>query len=129
MVGLAGSANRSRDQSVSMRPKVIAEPIYLTTLLGSAWLAFLTTLACLALALPLGYFIARVDLAFVEWKIALEYESIEWHTGKTALLRDNPRRRRMMGVGWKPLGVTVDDLRDGGLKLGAEIWAHARRAS
>ena len=58
-----------RTMSLGQYRKVIAEPIYLTTLLGSAWLAFLTTLACLALALPLGYFIAR----FVppKWRVLL----------------------------------------------------------
>jgi hypothetical protein len=77
----------------------------------------------------LGNFIARADLAIVEWKVALEYESIEWHTGKDALLRDTPRRRKVMAAGWLPLGVTVEDLRDGGYKLCMEISAHARRAS
>src|SRR5262245_45296932 len=49
--------------------KIIAEPLYLTTLLGSAWFALLTTLVCLILALPLGYFIAR----FVppKWRVLL----------------------------------------------------------
>jgi predicted transcriptional regulator of viral defense system len=75
----------------------------------------------------LGHFIARVDLAFVDWRVALEYESIQEHTGKAALLRDNPRRRRIMGVGWKPIGVTVEDVRDGGFRLCAEILA-VRRA-
>jgi hypothetical protein len=76
-----------------------------------------------------GDFVARVDFAIVEWKVALEYESIEWHTGKAALLRDTPRRRRVMGLGWKPIGVTVRDLRNGGFELCAEIRDAARRAS
>src|SRR6266542_2675082 len=49
--------------------KVIAEPIYLQTLLGSAWLAFLTMLACLVLALPLAYFIAR--FVSPKWRVLL----------------------------------------------------------
>jgi len=49
--------------------KVIAEPIYLQTLLGSAWLAFLTMLACLVLALPLAYFIAR--FVAPKWRVLL----------------------------------------------------------
>jgi hypothetical protein len=77
----------------------------------------------------LGHFIARVDFAIVEWMIALEYESIEWHTGKAALFRDNPRRRRIQSAGWKPLGITIDDLRDGGLSLCTEIRANAQLAS
>jgi hypothetical protein len=34
-----------------------------------------------------------------------------------------------MGVGWKPVGVTVEDLRDGGLRLCTEILDVARAAS
>src|SRR5262245_31260316 len=40
--------------------QALSEPIYMTTLLGSAWMALLTTLLCVALALPLAWFIARV---------------------------------------------------------------------
>lgn len=48
-----------RTLSLVQYRKVFAEPIYLGTLFDSAWLAALTTLVCLALALPLAYFIAR----------------------------------------------------------------------
>lgn len=49
--------------------KIASEPLYLMTLLGSAWMAFLTTIVCLALAIPLAYFIAR----FVppRWRVLL----------------------------------------------------------
>jgi len=76
-----------------------------------------------------GRFVARVDAAIVEWKIALEYESIQEHTGKAALLRDNPRRRKVMRLGWKPLGVTIEDIREGGVQLCADILEVARQAS
>ncbi|HEY7764714.1 MAG TPA: ABC transporter permease, partial [Aestuariivirgaceae bacterium] len=39
--------------------RIASEPIYLDTLLGSVWMAFLTTLVCVFLALPLAWFIAR----------------------------------------------------------------------
>ncbi|MFM9844505.1 MAG: ABC transporter permease [Dongiaceae bacterium] len=48
-----------RSIGVVQYAKVFREPIYLDTLLGSAWLALLTTLTCLALALPLAYFTVR----------------------------------------------------------------------
>lgn len=76
-----------------------------------------------------GRFVARVDAAIVEWKIALEYESIQEHTGKAALLRDNPRRRKIARAGWAPLGVTIEDLRRGGAELCADIRETARQAS
>jgi ABC-type spermidine/putrescine transport system permease subunit I len=39
--------------------RIVSDPLYLTTLLGSVWMAFLTTLFCVLLALPLAWFIAR----------------------------------------------------------------------
>jgi len=58
-----------RSMSLMQYEKVFREPIYLGTLLGSTWMALLTTLVCLALSLPLAYFIAR----FVpqKWRVLL----------------------------------------------------------
>jgi ABC-type spermidine/putrescine transport system permease subunit I len=39
--------------------KIVADPLYLDTLLGSVWMALLTTVFCVVLALPLAWFIAR----------------------------------------------------------------------
>jgi spermidine/putrescine transport system permease protein len=39
--------------------KIVADPLYFNTLLGSVWMAFLTTVLCVVLALPLAWFIAR----------------------------------------------------------------------
>jgi spermidine/putrescine transport system permease protein len=49
--------------------RVFSDPLYLQTLLSSAWMALLTTLGSLALALPLAYFIVR----FVppRWRVLL----------------------------------------------------------
>jgi ABC-type spermidine/putrescine transport system permease subunit I len=58
-----------RSVSLMQYAKVFREPIYLDTLLGSAWMALLTTMICLLLSLPLAYFIAR----FVppKWRVLL----------------------------------------------------------
>jgi spermidine/putrescine transport system permease protein len=39
--------------------KIAGDPLYLNTLLGSVWMALLTTVFCVALALPLAWFVAR----------------------------------------------------------------------
>jgi ABC-type spermidine/putrescine transport system permease subunit I len=39
--------------------RIFSDPLYFNTLLGSVWMAFLTTLFCVILALPLAWFIAR----------------------------------------------------------------------
>jgi spermidine/putrescine transport system permease protein len=38
---------------------IVSDPLYRDTLLGSIWMAFLTTVVCVFLALPLAWFIAR----------------------------------------------------------------------
>ena len=39
--------------------RILSDPLYFNTLLGSVWMALLTTLFCVILALPLAWFIAR----------------------------------------------------------------------
>jgi very-short-patch-repair endonuclease len=72
-------------------------------------------------------FVARVDFAYPQWKIALEYESYEHHTGRAALDRDNPRRNALIALGWKPLGITGNDVRTGGALVSMKILEAARR--
>jgi hypothetical protein len=55
-------------------------------------------------------FIARVDFAYPELKIAIEYDGL-WHGERTAFLDDRRRLNRLTDAGWIVLHVTVDDLR------------------
>jgi spermidine/putrescine transport system permease protein len=55
--------------SLDQYRKVFTEPIYLTTLAGSAYMALLTTVLCVALALPLAWFIVRRVPA--RWRVLL----------------------------------------------------------
>jgi hypothetical protein len=59
-----------------------------------------------------GRFVARVDIGFPEWRIALEYESYRHHTGREALERDSARRNGLMRAGWMVVTVTAADLRN-----------------
>jgi hypothetical protein len=68
-----------------------------------------------------GLFIARVDFAYVDARLAIEYESYEHHDGKLALERDSARRNKMLVIGWLPLCATQADLRAGGHRLCDEI--------
>ena len=76
-----------------------------------------------------GRFIARVDAAYPEFRIALEYESFAWHTGKEALARDSARRNALVGAGWLPISVTWDDLRTGGHRVCSEVLRTRYRAA
>lgn len=66
-------------------------------------------------------FVARVDAAYPQWRIAIEYESYQEHTGKQALVRDNARRNEIVALGWHPVGATARDLADTGDRLCAAI--------
>ena len=58
-----------------------------------------------------GLFIARVDFAWPELMLALEYDG-QWHADRNQLARDRERIRRLNAVGWYVYPVTRNDLRD-----------------
>jgi hypothetical protein len=68
-----------------------------------------------------GQFVARVDAAYPDWCIALEYDSYQEHTGRLAHDRDTARRARITAAGWVPICVTATDLRAGGPQLCSAI--------
>ena len=57
---------------------------------------------------PGGRFVARVDLAYVEERLAVEYDGA-WHWDQR---RDDDRRRdALRALGWEVLVFSADDLR------------------
>ncbi|TNM67116.1 hypothetical protein FHN55_11360 [Streptomyces sp. NP160] len=77
----------------------------------------------------LGRFLARVDLAIVDLKIAIEYEGA-WH-GLLAeqLARDRERLDRLREAGWIVVHVTAETMRDRGAAVDAVRRAIAQRRS
>ena len=74
-----------------------------------------------------GRFIARVDAAYPELRIAIEYDSYEHHTGKDAIVRDNDRRNVLRNIEWDLVTFTAADLaQDGGSALRALKTARTR---
>lgn len=64
-----------------------------------------------------GCFIARVDLAYPELKIAIEYEGDGHRTDKAQWRRDIQRQRELEALGWIVIRLTQDDLEDAGASL------------
>ena len=58
-----------------------------------------------------GRFVARVDLAFPEVRLAVEYEGAHHFVGDQ-ILRDDERIERLRAAGWRVIRVTAADLRD-----------------
>ena len=57
-----------------------------------------------------GRFVARVDLAFPEQRVAVEYDGA-WHGDPGQLTRDRRRLNALVAAGWTVLHVTAADLR------------------
>jgi very-short-patch-repair endonuclease len=76
-----------------------------------------------------GRLIARVDAAYPDLRIAIEYDSYEHHTGKAALVRDSARRNALLAIQWQTITVTAEDIRLGGDRVAAHLKGVLRQAS
>ena len=61
-----------------------------------------------------GRDLGRVDLAYPDARITIEYDSDQFHTGRVASDRDSRRRHTMIAAGWLPITAIKTDLRSGG---------------
>lgn len=59
----------------------------------------------------LGRFFYKVDAMWVEAKLALEYESDEWHVGKERIHRDSRRRNDLKTLGFDVITATNAEVR------------------
>jgi hypothetical protein len=57
-----------------------------------------------------GRFVARVDFAYPDRKLAIEYDGA-WHGDRDQFTRDRARLNRLLAAGWRVLFVTAADLR------------------
>ena len=58
-----------------------------------------------------GRFVARVDLALVDARVALEYDGRVAHGSEQAFVRDRQRQNDLVAAGWTVLRFTATDLR------------------
>jgi very-short-patch-repair endonuclease len=74
-----------------------------------------------------GTVVARVDLAFPDHRLAIEYDGA-WHGDRRQFAKDRQRLNRLVAAGWTVIHVTAADLRDPG-ELVARIRALLSRPS
>ena len=74
-----------------------------------------------------GKFFARVDLAFPEQRVAVEYDSDEWHGGRGAIERDASRRRRLRSIDWETVTATRADVLNDAPETRAALRSALRR--
>lgn len=58
--------------------------------------------------------LGRVDAAYPDERIAIEYDSDEFHTGRAATKHDRARRHELIAASWLPIDVGPTDLCNGG---------------
>jgi very-short-patch-repair endonuclease len=68
-----------------------------------------------------------VDFAYPDARLAIEFDSLRWHTGRTKLDNDAERRNLLQAAGWNLFTVTATMFRSP-TRL-AELVATARRRS
>ena len=76
-----------------------------------------------------GGFVARVDLAYPEWMIVIEYDSVEHHTGTAAHIRDAVRRDAIGDCDYAVLTANKADLDDRGHRIATLIRRRRERAT
>jgi len=75
-----------------------------------------------------GVFVARVDFALPDLRIAIEYDSMQEHSDEFQRTRDSRRRNRIVAAHWRVLTARHLDLKNGGAELLDSIEETARSA-
>lgn len=76
-----------------------------------------------------GRFVARVDAAYPDARVAIEYQSYQEHAGPDPLVRDNRRRNALKAIHWDTIEATAPELRDGGQMFCTALRAALRTAA
>jgi very-short-patch-repair endonuclease len=68
-----------------------------------------------------GRLLARVDLAYPDFLLAIEADGYRYHSGRAAWQGDLERRNRLTSRGWRVIHVTWADITSGGKEIVADI--------
>jgi hypothetical protein len=53
----------------------------------------------------------RLDFAWPEQRVAVEYDGLDWHSDPDAMRRDRRRRIALQDVGWTVISIVFEDVR------------------
>lgn len=70
----------------------------------------------------------RLDFAWPDYRVAVEYDGLDWHTGPDAMRRDRRRSAALMDVGWVVVAIMFEDVRYRAWEFVARIDAQLRQS-
>jgi hypothetical protein len=70
----------------------------------------------------------RVDFAWPEQRVVAEYESVDWHAGRAAMVKDKKRYAGIQELDWTVIPMIVDDVRLEPWRLADRIGYHLSRS-
>lgn len=68
----------------------------------------------------------RVDFAWPQYRLAVEYDGFDWHSDPDAFRRDRQKRAALWEAGWTMLSIVADDVRRQPLQTCRRIEAELR---
>jgi hypothetical protein len=71
----------------------------------------------------------RFDFAWPEYRVAAEYDGVDWHSGPGAFFRDRKRSAAVQDLRWVVVPIVAEDVRNRPVELVARIDRRLRRAA
>ena len=53
----------------------------------------------------------RLDFAWPDQRVAVEYDGLDWHSDPEAMKRDRRRQLALLDIGWVVVAIVFDDVR------------------
>jgi hypothetical protein len=70
----------------------------------------------------------RLDFAWPEYRVAAEYDGVDWHSGPDAMRRDRIRAAALQDLVWVVVPIIADDVRRQPAQLVRRIESRLERA-
>ena len=70
----------------------------------------------------------RLDFAWPDHRVAVEYDGVDWHSGPDAMKRDRRRQAALGDIRWVAPAIVFEDVRHRPSEFVARIDAQLRRA-
>jgi len=71
----------------------------------------------------------RVDFAWPEARLAVEYDGLDWHSSPEAMKHDRKRQAALQDVGWTVIAIVFEDVRYRSWDFVGRIDRHLNRAA